>query len=51
MRDTIVVGCAALHEETADPAVAVALVAQLLRGERAVPGYDGAVLRPSFVTP
>jgi hypothetical protein len=47
-RDTVVVGCAALHEETTDPAVAIAIVAQLLRGERAVPGYDGAVLRPTF---
>jgi hypothetical protein len=48
-RDTIVVGCAALHEETTDPTAAVALVSQLLRGERTVPSYDGAVLRPSFV--
>jgi hypothetical protein len=48
-RDGIVVGCAALHEETDDPAVAVAIVAQLLRGERAVPGYDGSTLRPSFM--
>jgi hypothetical protein len=48
-RDGIVVGCAAMHEETTDAAVAVALVAQLLRGEREVRGYDGAVLRPSFV--
>ena len=48
-RDAIVVGCAALHEDDdrrgrwrsrSSP--------QLLRGERAVPGYDGAVLRPSF---
>ena len=48
-RDGIVVGCAAMHEETGDPAVAIAIVAQLLRGERAVPGYDGATLRPSFM--
>lgn len=48
-REEIVVGCAAMHEETDDPAVAVAIVAQLLRGERAVPGYDGATLRPSFM--
>lgn len=48
-RDSIVVGCAAMHEETDDPAVAVAIVAQLLRGEREVRGYDGATLRPSFV--
>ena len=41
-RDGIVVGCAAMHEETDDPAVAIALVAQLLRGERTVLGYDGA---------
>lgn len=48
-REEIVVGCAAMHEQTDDPAVAVAIVAQLLRGERAVPGYDGATLRPSFM--
>ncbi|HET6508277.1 MAG TPA: hypothetical protein VFG42_15905 [Baekduia sp.] len=48
-RDGIVVGCAAMHEETDDAAVAVAIVAQLLRGERAVRGYDGATLRPSFL--
>jgi hypothetical protein len=48
-RDGIVVGCAAMHEETDDPAVAIAIVAQLLRGEREVRGYDGATLRPSFM--
>lgn len=48
-RDTIVVGCAAMHEETDDPAVAIAIVSQLLRGERTVRGYDGAALRPSFM--
>lgn len=48
-RETIVVGCAAMHEETTDPAVAIAIVSQLLRGERAVRGYDGATLRPSFM--
>lgn len=48
-REAIVVGCAAMHEETDDPAVAVAIVSQLLRGERAVRGYDGSTLRPSFL--
>lgn len=48
-RELIVVGCAAMHEQTGDPAVAVAIVAQLLRGERVVPGYDGSSLRPSFI--
>lgn len=48
-RETIVVGCAAMHEETADPAVAIAIVSQLLRGEREVRGYDGAPLRPLFM--
>jgi hypothetical protein len=48
-REEIVVGCAAMHEQTDDPAVAIAIVAQLLRGEREVRGYDGAVLRPSFM--
>ena len=47
-RDVIVVGCAALHEEYGDAAEALALVAQLLCGERAVRGYDGAALRPDF---
>jgi hypothetical protein len=47
-RDGIVVGCAAMHEETTDAAAAVAIVAQLLRGERAVRGYDGSALRPDF---
>ena len=47
-RDVIVVGCAALHEEHADPAAALALVAALLCGERDVRGYDGAALRPDF---
>ena len=48
-REAIVVGCAALHTEHATAPAALAVVAQLLRGERAVPGYDGATLRPSFV--
>jgi hypothetical protein len=47
-REVIVVGCAALHEEHGDAAEALALVAQLLCGERTVRGYDGAVLRPDF---
>jgi hypothetical protein len=47
----IVVGCAALHEEHADAAGALALVGALLRGERAVSGYDGRRLRPSFAAP
>jgi hypothetical protein len=47
-RDTIRVGCAAMHEECADAAQALALVAQLLAGEREVPGYDGSVHRPDF---
>jgi hypothetical protein len=47
-RDVIVVGCAAMHEERPDAASALALVAQLLCGEREVPGYDGSVLRPDF---
>jgi hypothetical protein len=48
-REEVVVGCAAMREETDDPAVAVAIVAQLLCGERTVRGYDGATLRPSFM--
>jgi hypothetical protein len=48
-RDTIVIGCAAMHERTPGAAAAVAIVAQLLRGERPVRGYDGATLRPSFL--
>jgi hypothetical protein len=47
-RSSIVVGCAALREERADAAQALALVAQLLCGEREVRGYDGASLRPDF---
>jgi hypothetical protein len=47
-RDTILVGCAALHEERADAAEALAIVAQLLCGQREVRGYDGAALRPDF---
>jgi hypothetical protein len=50
-RETIVVGCATLHDERADAAQALALVAQLLCGEREVRGYDGAVLRPDFGAP
>jgi hypothetical protein len=47
-RDGILVGCAAMHEERADAAEALAIVAQLLCGERDVPGYGGSVLRPDF---
>jgi hypothetical protein len=47
-RDAIVVGCAALHEERADATEALAIVAQLLCGERDVKGYDGSTLRPDF---
>jgi hypothetical protein len=47
-RDAIHVGCAALHETRADATEALALVAQLLCGEREVRGYDGASLRPDF---
>jgi hypothetical protein len=46
--DTILVGCSALHEEYADAPAALALVAALLCGQRDVPGYDGARLRPDF---
>jgi hypothetical protein len=46
--DSIVVGCAALQAEHDDAEDALALVAELLCGERDVPGYDGARLRPSF---
>lgn len=48
-RSEIVVGCSALHAEFAEAAPALALVEELLRGRRAVPGYDGATLRPTFV--
>jgi hypothetical protein len=47
-RETILVGCSATHEERADAAEALAVVAQLLCGEREVAGYDGSVLRPDF---
>jgi hypothetical protein len=47
-RASILVGCAAMHEERADAAEALAIVAQLLCGEREVTGYDGALLRPDF---
>ena len=45
---SILVGCAALHEECADARAALALVAALLCGQREVPGYDGSRLRPDF---
>jgi hypothetical protein len=47
-RDTIVVGCAAMHEERADAGEALGIVDGLLCGERTVDGYDGSVLRPDF---
>ena len=47
-RETIVVGCAALHEEHHSAPRALAVVAQLLCGVREVRGYDGASLRPDF---
>jgi hypothetical protein len=47
-RDTILVGCAAMHEERADATQALTLVAELLCGERRVSGYDGAALTPDF---
>jgi hypothetical protein len=47
-RETIVVGCAAMHEERRDAAAALAVVTELLCGEREIRGYDGAVLRPDF---
>ncbi|WCB95853.1 hypothetical protein DSM104299_04604 [Baekduia alba] len=47
-RDAILVGCAATHETRTDPTEALALVAQLLCGEREVRGYDGTTLRPDF---
>ena len=47
-RDQILVGCAATHETRQDATEALALIAQLLCGEREVRGYDGAPLRPDF---
>jgi hypothetical protein len=44
----VLVGCAALHERCPDAAAALVVVASLLCGERAVPGYDGARLQPDF---
>jgi hypothetical protein len=46
--DGIVVGCAALHQECDGAPEALAAIARLLCGERQVPGYDGARLRPDF---
>jgi hypothetical protein len=46
--DGITVGCAALHDECADAAAALVVVAALLCGQREVPGYDGRALRPDF---
>jgi hypothetical protein len=48
-REVVVVGCSAFHSEHAEAGAALALVSELLRGEREVRGYDGAVLRPTFV--
>jgi hypothetical protein len=47
-KDTILVGCAAMHEERSDATEALAIVAALLCGEREVAGYDGRALRPDF---
>lgn len=47
-KDTILVGCSAMHEERADATEALAIVAALLCGEREVAGYDGRPLRPDF---
>jgi hypothetical protein len=47
-KDTILVGCSAMHEERAEATEALALVAALLCGERDVAGYDGGTLRPDF---
>jgi hypothetical protein len=46
--ETILVGCAAMHEQRGDAAEMLAIVAQLLCGERDVSGYDGSLLRPDF---
>jgi hypothetical protein len=47
-KDTILVGCSAMHEERGSASEALALVAALLCGEREVAGYDGVALRPDF---
>jgi hypothetical protein len=47
-KDTILVGCSAMHEERADATEALALVAGLLCGDRDVAGYDGTTLHPDF---
>lgn len=47
-KDTILVGCSAMHEERASASEALAVVAALLCGEREVSGYDGVPLRPDF---
>jgi hypothetical protein len=47
-KDTILVGCSAMHEERAEASEALAIVAALLCGEREVAGYDGRPLRPDF---
>ena len=47
-KDTILVGCSAMHEERASATEALALVAALLCGEREVAAYDGSSLRPDF---
>jgi len=46
--EVVVVGCAAMQEEHPLSAPALGVVEALLRGEREVRGYDGAVLRPDF---
>lgn len=47
-KDTILVGCSAMHEERGTASEALAIIAALLRGEREVAGYDGVALRPDF---
>lgn len=47
-KDTILVGCSAMHEERSSATEALALIAALLCGEREVAGYDGSSLRPDF---
>jgi hypothetical protein len=47
-KDTILVGCSAMHEERRTASEALAIVAALLCGEREVASYDGRSLRPDF---
>ncbi len=48
-REVIVVGCSATETEHRSAGEALEVVGALLRGEREVRGYDGRVLRPSFL--